>query len=236
VTFNSPEEKYAYVNEMFARIARRYDVMNKIITGGQDARWRKLVIQAANLPPAGGRLLDIATGTGDIAFEALRQHPHLALVVGGDFTLPMMLVGQRRARGRLVRWSGADALRLPFPDQQFDAVTSGFLLRNVVDVRQALREQARVCRPGGRVVALEIPRPADHLLGRLFRLYFHYVTPAVGGLISGHREAYKYLPSSADVFLRPEELKGVMESVGLKRVRYHMLMLHTVALHIGEKG
>ncbi len=234
MTFNSAEEKRSYVNEMFGRIAQRYDLMNKIMTAGQDARWRKLVIKAANLPSQ-GRLLDIATGTGDIAFEALRLHPDLSLAVGADFTLPMMQVGQSRNKGLPVRWSAADTLYLPFPDAHFDAVVSGFLLRNVVNVRQALLEQTRVCRSGGRVVILEIPRPADTLFGSLFKLYFHRVVPVVGGIISGQKDAYSYLPASADAFLRPDELKTEMERVGLRNVRYRMLMMNTVALHTGEK-
>jgi len=236
VTFSSPEEKRAYVNQMFARIARRYDLMNRIMTGGQDVRWRRLVVQAANLPAEGGRLLDIAAGTGDIAFEALRQRPRLAQVIAADFTLPMMRVGQRRAAGRPGCWHAADTLRLPYPDDFFDAVVSGFLLRNVVDVRRALAEQTRVCRPGGRVVALDVPRPADTFFGRLFQFYFHRIVPLVGGVISGQRDAYTYLPASADAFLRPDELQEVMEEVGLRRVRYRMLMFGTVALHVGEKG
>lgn len=220
---------------MFARIAERYDLMNKIMSVGQDVRWRRLVIEAANLPTNGGRLLDIATGTGDIAFEALHQQAEVDLVVGADFTLPMMHVGQQRAGHRPVQWSGADALNLPFPTEAFDAVVSGFLMRNVVDVPRALAEQTRVCRPGGRVVILEIPRPADTLFGQLFRLYFHHVVPVIGRIITGQKDAYTYLPSSADAFLRPEELKVAMEKAGLKDIRYQMLMMGTVALHIGEK-
>lgn len=235
MTFNSTEEKRAYVNDIFSRIADRYDLMNKLMTGGQDIRWRKLVIEAAHLPESGGSLLDIATGTGDIAFEALRGHPRLDRVVGADFTLPMMRVGRKRAAGRPVRWSAADTLCLPFPDNVFNAVVSGFLMRNVVNVSLALREQVRVCRPGGRVVILEIPQPPDNLWGRLFRLYFHRVVPAVGGLISGQADAYRYLPASAEAFLRPEALKMAMEQAGLVNVRYRMLMLSTVALHVGEK-
>ncbi|RME76227.1 MAG: class I SAM-dependent methyltransferase [Chloroflexi bacterium] len=239
MTFNSAAEKYTYVNQMFARIAHRYDLMNRVMTVGQDRRWRRLLVRQANLPP-GGRLLDIATGTGDIAFEALRQHPDLAQVVGADFTLPMMLVGRQRQQeqphtaGRL-SWSAADTLHLPFPDATFDAVASGFLMRNVVSVPQALAEQRRVCKPGGRVLVLEIPRPADTLFGRLFRFYFHQIVPRLGGLISGQPDAYAYLPASAEAFLRPEELQTVMEQVGLKEVRYTMLMFGTVALHVGVR-
>lgn len=235
MTFNSREEKRIYVNDMFARIAGRYDLMNKVMTGGQDRHWRKLVVKAAALPEKGGRLLDIATGTGDIAFEALHQRPALDLAVGADFTLPMMHVGQRRPHARLIRWIAADTLCLPFPDNYFDAVVSGFLLRNVVDVSQALAEQTRVCRPHGRVVALEIPQPADTAFGQAFKLYFHHVVPLVGGIISGQRDAYTYLPASADMFLRPEALKEKMLDVGLKNVYYRMLMFNTVALHVGEK-
>ncbi len=243
MTFNSPTEKKAYVNTMFARIARRYDLMNRVMTGGQDVRWRKLLVQRAQLP-AQGRLLDIATGTGDVAFEALKQHPSLAHVVGADFTLPMMRVGQERWQKKTdsiaqpvdqLSWSGADTLHLPFPENTFDAVASGFLMRNVTSVPQALAEQRRVCKKDGRVLVLDVPRPPDHLWGRLFRFYFHRVVPVVGGLITGQGDAYSYLPQSADAFLRPEELQAEMERVGLHEVRYTMLMFNTVALHVGVK-
>jgi demethylmenaquinone methyltransferase/2-methoxy-6-polyprenyl-1,4-benzoquinol methylase len=108
-------------------------------------------------------------------------------------------------------------------------------MRNVTNVAQALTEQTRVCKPGGRVLVLEIPRPADTLFGQLFRLYFHQVVPVLGGLISGQPEAYRYLPASADAFLRPAELQGEMEAAGLTGVRYQMLMFGTVALHVGTK-
>lgn len=223
---------------MFGQIAHRYDVMNRLMTAGQDTRWRKLLIEKAQLQP-GGKLLDIATGTGDIAFEALRRQPNLQQVVGADFTLPMMHVGQHRAAANecaaRLAWSGADTLHLPFPDNAFDAVASGFLMRNVVSVPQALADQTRVLKPGGRLLILEIPRPADTLWGAMFRLYFHNVVPLVGGVISGRQDAYRYLPASADAFLRPEELKSQMEQTGLQNVSYQMLMFNTVALHWGTK-
>lgn len=234
MTFNSASEKRQYVNTMFARIARRYDLMNRLMTGGQDVRWRQLMVREAALPPE-GYFLDIATGTGDVAFEALRQQPDLALVVGADFTLPMMHVGQIRAAGRRVRWAAADTLCLPFPDDTFDAVASGFLMRNVTDIAATLAEQRRVTRPGGRVLVLDVPRPPDTFWGGLFRFYFHQVVPRLGGFISGQGDAYAYLPRSADSFLRPDELAKVMEAVGLHHVRYRMLMLDTVALHMGIK-
>ncbi|MEW5958050.1 MAG: ubiquinone/menaquinone biosynthesis methyltransferase [Chloroflexota bacterium] len=242
MTFNTPTEKHQYVSRMFARIAHRYDLMNRVMTGGQDQRWRRLLVRQAQLPPR-GKLLDIATGTGDIAFEAVRQQPNLDQVVGADFSLPMMQVGRQRwqkfstngAQWAGVNWSGADTLHLPFPENTFDAVVSGFLMRNVTSVSQALAEQRRVCKPGGRVLVLEVPRPADTLWGSLFRLYFHRVVPVVGGFISGQKEAYAYLPASAEAFLRPEELKAKMEQAGLRQVNYTMLMFHTVALHAGLK-
>lgn len=244
MTFNSPTEKKEYVNTMFARIARRYDLMNRVMTGGQDVRWRKLMVQQAQLP-ARGKFLDIATGTGDVAFEALRQQPDLAHVIGADFTLPMMHVGQERwAKKSLTNnshplnqliWSGADTLHLPFPDNTFDAVASGFLMRNVTSITQALVEQRRVCKPGGRVLILDIPRPADTLFGHLFRFYFYHIVPVIGGIISGQQDAYRYLPQSADAFLRPDELKAEMGNVGLRDVKYTMLMFNTVALHVGVK-
>jgi demethylmenaquinone methyltransferase/2-methoxy-6-polyprenyl-1,4-benzoquinol methylase len=147
----------------------------------------------------------------------------------------MMRVGQMRAGRRPVRWTAADTLCLPFPDDTFDAVASAFLMRNVTDGAAALAEQRRVVHPGGRVLVLDVPRPPDTLWGGLFRIYFHQIVPRLGGLISGQTEAYSYLPRSADAFLRPAELAAVMEAVGLRQVRYQTLMLGTVALHVGIK-
>ncbi|HPO57410.1 MAG TPA: class I SAM-dependent methyltransferase, partial [Anaerolineaceae bacterium] len=140
-------DKAGYVREMFARIAPRYDLMNRLMTGGQDRAWRREVIARAGLQP-GQRLLDLGAGTGDLAFEALRRHPGVQ-VVAADFTPAMLQVGRKRPEPH-PGWAAADALRLPFPDESFDALVSGFLLRNVADLDQALAEQYRVLRPGGR--------------------------------------------------------------------------------------
>jgi demethylmenaquinone methyltransferase/2-methoxy-6-polyprenyl-1,4-benzoquinol methylase len=214
---------------MFTAIAPRYDLMNRLMTFGRDQVWRRTVVRLCALPP-GGRLLDVATGTGDIAYEALQKDP-TARPVGLDLTREMMLYG----RDKGIPFTEGDALALPFADATFDAVCSGFMMRNVIDVRVAFAEQARVVRPGGRVICLEITRPTWPLFRVLFDLYFFRFVPLVGGLISGQRDAYTYLPHSTLAFPRPSELGRIMASVGLRDVRYRTAMLGTVAFHWGTK-
>ncbi|GMQ77901.1 MAG: bifunctional demethylmenaquinone methyltransferase/2-methoxy-6-polyprenyl-1,4-benzoquinol methylase UbiE [Anaerolineae bacterium] len=227
------EARARYVQGMFARIARRYDLMNRLMTGGQDVRWRRKVIQQANLHED-GKLLDIATGTGEIAMEGLRKHPKI-LAIGGDFTFEMMVVGKQDPQRQGIKWTGADTLSLPFPDDLFDAVTSGFLMRNVVDVPGALREQTRVTKPGGRVVILESSPPKRNFLRPFIRLHLNYVIPALGQLITGHGDAYRYLPDSTQQFHSPESLADIMEQVGLRGVKYDLYMFGTIAIHSGRK-
>jgi demethylmenaquinone methyltransferase / 2-methoxy-6-polyprenyl-1,4-benzoquinol methylase len=226
-------ERAAYVQGMFARIAGRYDVMNRLMTGGRDGAWRRTVIRWAQLGPT-ARLLDVATGTGDILIEALKQHPG-ALVIGSDFTFEMMRAGQGKSGAEKIRWNAADALRLPYPDNTFDAVTSGFGVRNFIDRERAFREQLRVVKPGGRVICLEISKPPKNLLRPFFLFFFNRIVPLVGGLISGQRDAYTYLPQSVNAFLTPDELKAIMEHAGLRDVKYRRLMMGTVAVHVGSK-
>ena len=226
-------EKPRFVRDMFARIAPRYDLLNRLMTGGQDVRWRREVIRRARLQP-GHRVLDIGAGTGDLAAEARRQQPR-AWVVAADFTLPMMQVGRQRPQTRGVRWLAADALRLPFPAGVFDAVVSGFLLRNVADVVQALREQYRVLRPGGRIVILETTRPPGGLLGALVRVHFRWGIPTLGRLFAGDAQAYRYLPASSEHFLSAPQLAGHLAAVGFRQVGYRKRMLGTVAVHWAEK-
>src|SRR5512145_629962 len=153
------QERATYVQNMFTRIAKRYDLMNRLMTGGQDTRWRKQVIQLARLRN-NARLLDLGTGTGDLAREAITQFPR-AKVIAADFTLEMMRVGQKRGP---LNFSSADALCLPFQDWSFDAVVSGFLMRNVIDLQKALQEQYRVLKKGGRMVILDTTRPKKNML------------------------------------------------------------------------
>ena len=233
MTHLSGPERAAYVRNMFARIAQRYDTMNRLMSVGQDVAWRRSVIVAAGLPPR-ARILDVATGTGDMLIEALKRHPD-ARAMGSDFTFEMMQVGQSKRGAERIRWCAADALRLPFEDASFDAVTSGFGVRNFVDRETAFREQRRVLKPEGKVVCLEISKPPRNLLRPFFLLYFNRLVPVVGGFISGQRDAYTYLPQSVNEFLTPDELATIMQRAGLRNVTYRRLMMGTVAIHVGTR-
>jgi demethylmenaquinone methyltransferase / 2-methoxy-6-polyprenyl-1,4-benzoquinol methylase len=191
------------------------------------------VIRRAALPPQ-GNLLDLGAGTGDLSREALQQYPGCHPVTA-DFTLEMMLAGKRRPESAPLRWLGADALHLPFPDESFDAAVSGFLLRNVSDVPQALAEQRRVLRPGGRIVILDTTRPQRNLLTPLINIHFHYVIPTLGKLITGEGEAYTYLPDSTENFLYAEQLAERMSIAGFRQVGFRRRMLATIAIHWGTK-
>jgi demethylmenaquinone methyltransferase/2-methoxy-6-polyprenyl-1,4-benzoquinol methylase len=230
-------ERTKYVRAMFAHIARRYDLMNWLMTAGQDTAWRRQVIQRAALP-AGGKLLDLGTGTGDLVFEALRQQPDCR-PLAADLTIEMMQVGRirhsRRGDVGLIEWCAVDALRLPFSTEQFDAVVSGFLLRNVPDVRQALAEQARVLKPGGWLVALDTTRPRPSLLSPLVRLHLRLVIPLLGRLVTGQPDAYRYLPDSTRGFLSAEQLAACLGEAGLIEVGFQARMFGTVAVHWGKK-
>jgi demethylmenaquinone methyltransferase/2-methoxy-6-polyprenyl-1,4-benzoquinol methylase len=229
----APEEKATYVRTMFGRIARRYDALNRLMTLGRDRAWRQEAVQRTAIP-SGGRALDVACGTGDLALEVHRQVED-ARVVGIDFTPEMLAQASRRGEGAGVEWVLADALRLPFADNSFDGIVSAFALRNVTSIPTAFAEMRRVARPGGRVANLEIAQPRLPLFRRLFSLYFYRVVPWLGGLISGQRDAYTYLPYSLGAFISPAEIAGVMQQAGWEGVRFWRRMLGTVALHRGQK-
>ena len=244
-------EKAAYVNRMFADIAHRYDLMNRLITGGQDASWRRKVIELCQLPP-GGRLLDVGTGTGDIAYEASRAHPD-SEVVGCDFTYEMMTVGQKKKHEGVLRCGGGDTLKrvqfvqgdglsLPFADRYFDAVASGFLLRNVTDIDTCLAEQRRVTKNGGRMVCLETSPPPQSVLTPLLRFYMLRVIPVLGQLVAAssgapmqptYSAAYQYLPQSTVAFLPPQQMGRRMALAGFRHVSFLPMMFGTVAIYVG---
>lgn len=228
----SGNQRGQYVQAMFARIAPHYDRMNRLMTAGQDVHWRQEVIQRTELPP-GGRLLDLGAGTGDLAAEAQRQFPG-SQVVAADFTLEMMQCG-RTLKDASLAWSGADALHLPFANQSFDAVVSGYLLRNVSNLSQVLDEQRRVLKPGARLVALDTTRPPRSLLSPLINFHLHTIIPTLGRLLTGEAEAYTYLPDSTQEFLSAEQLEARLVDAGFHQVGFRRLMFGTMAIHWGIK-
>jgi len=234
MTHLSGQARAKYVQGMFARIASRYDLMNRLMTFGQDRYWRREVIQRAKLLQTGGYVLDLGAGTGDLGIEVVNQQPTI-IPVEVDFTIEMMRVGQARPEAETLRWTAADALNLPFPDNAFDAVISGFLLRNVIDLPQALREQYRVIKPGGHIVTLDTTRPKKSPLTPLVRFHMHAVIPALGRLISGQDDAYVYLPESSEEFVSAEELVAHMAAAGFVEIAYRRMSFGTIAIHWGRK-
>jgi demethylmenaquinone methyltransferase / 2-methoxy-6-polyprenyl-1,4-benzoquinol methylase len=220
----------AYVQSMFTKIAKRYDLMNRLMTGGQDIRWRKMVLKLAQLDNSAS-LLDLGTGTGDLAREALGQFPH-ARVIAADFTLEMMRVGKKTSP---LDFSTADALRLPFGNSIFDAVVSGFLMRNVIDLKQALAEQYRVLKNGGRIVVLDTTRPKRNILSPFIWIHMHVIIPTLGSLLTGVGEAYRYLPETTEGFVTAETMSARMTEAGFKNVNFRRLMFGTIAIHWAEK-
>lgn len=218
------------VRAMFTRIAGHYDLMNTLMTAGRHHAWRRAVARAVATAPA-GPVLDLATGTGDLAHAIARQSPG-RLLVGADFSEAMLRRARVKLRSTRASLLAADALALPFPARTFACVTSAFLLRNLENLERGLAEMRRVTRPGGRVVTFDIVRPETPVWDTLFGLYFHRVVPAIGALVAGDRHAYTYLPDSVDRFPRPAALADLMRAAGLHDVQWRTLGLGTVALHV----
>jgi demethylmenaquinone methyltransferase/2-methoxy-6-polyprenyl-1,4-benzoquinol methylase len=214
---------------MFDRIAGVYDVMNSVMTAGLHHRWRQRAADLAMVTP-GARALDVATGTGDLAVELARRVAPGGEVVGSDFSEGMLERARRKSPD--VRWEQANALALPYADDGFDAATVGFGARNFSDLEQGLREMARVVRPGGRVVVLEITTPTKPPLSTFFSLWFDRIVPLLGRA-TGEDQAYTYLPSSVKRFPGPQELGAVMHGVGLRDVRWILTAGGIIALHSG---
>jgi demethylmenaquinone methyltransferase/2-methoxy-6-polyprenyl-1,4-benzoquinol methylase len=222
---------------MFAGIARRYDLLNHLLSANIDRRWRRLV--AAKLRPAlvaGTHTLDVACGTGDLALTLSEAGE--ARVTGLDFCRPMLEVASRKARERQRRipFVEADALRLPFAAETFDVVTIAFGLRNLASIEGGLGELFRVLRPGGKVAILEFSRPVVPGFRALFQFYFSRVLPRIGGLVSGSRGAYEYLPDSVSRFPDQKRLAELMREAGFAEVTYQNLTGGIAALHLGTRS
>jgi len=235
----SQEEASRQVREMFSRIAPRYDLLNHLLSGQMDRLWRART--ARELKPILERpdalVLDLCCGTGDLAFSLQRQAK--ARILGADFSHTMLVRACEKARA----WDGAapmpfleaDALRLPFADGSFDLVTSAFGFRNLANYEDGLREIFRVLKPGGTLGILEFSEPAPGLMGDAYRFYTRRVLPVIGGWISGDASAYSYLPKSVARFFRPDEFASVLSKVGYTQVRYHLMTLRSVALHLAVR-
>jgi len=225
------------VREMFAGIASRYDLLNHLLSGNTDKRWRRLV--ARKLQPAlsvdGARALDVACGTGDLALALAAVTK--ARIVGTDFCRPMLEIATRKASTNVseIPFIEGDALKLPFADEAFNAVSIAFGLRNLSNVEEGLRELRRVLKPSGRVAILEFSRPVVPGFRALFQFYFTRVLPKLGGIISGSRGAYEYLPDSVSRFPDQKRLAAMMRETGFEEVEYQNLTGGIAALHLGTR-
>lgn len=224
---------------MFGGIAARYDLMNRLMTMGLDRRWRRVAARETALAP-GDRALDVCCGTGDLSFSLVDGCPRCA-VIGLDFTPEMVALARQKAEVRVrlgrpapLEFVAGDLLDLPFPDGDFDAVTVGWGVRNVPDVRRAFEEMARVTRPGGRVVCLESTMAPEGLSRRFHSIWMGRVVPLAGRVVTGGASAYAYLPASVEAFPRVEALAGIMAAAGLVDIRYRRFGLGAVAIHVGE--
>ena len=233
------QEASSQVREMFTRIAPRYDLLNHLLSAQMDRLWRART--ARELKPILDRpdaiVLDLCCGTGDLALSLARHAK--AQIIGADFSHTMLVRARQKAANangaKTLPFVEADALRLPFAGESFDLLTTAFGFRNLANYEGGLREAFRVLRPGGTLAILEFTEPAPGFMGDAYRFYTRKILPKIGGIISGDTEAYSYLPKSVKRFFLPDELSALMISVGYRPVRYRLMTLGSVALHIAVR-
>ena len=229
MTPNEPSKQAEQVRAMFTQIAGRYDLMNRLMSFGQDVFWRRKMMSRINFPPR-AVVLDLGAGTGDLSREVRRLADDVS-IIAADFTLDMLEAGKE---WQSISRCNADAMRLPFENNRFDVVVSGFLVRNVESVEQTLAEMVRVLKPGGQLLILDMTRPRSKVLAPFIRFYLNRVVPLLGTLVTSQKEAYTYLPDSTQSFLKAEELAKKMKTSGLQNVDFETLNFGTVAIHRGN--
>lgn len=225
------------VRQMFDDISGRYDLLNRVLSLGIDRRWRRFAVSQLSIPK-NGRVLDIATGTCDVALEIAAQTDPSVLIVGEDFTQGMLVQGQAKLQqsqhGSRIMLVNAPCEAIPHPDDSFDGVTIAFGIRNVVDRQAGLREMVRVLKPGGRAVILEFSHPKNELFRKLYYLYFQKILPAIGGLLS-KRDAYQYLPDSVLEFPAQADFATMMSEAGFAPVQFTDLTFGIATVYVGDK-
>jgi demethylmenaquinone methyltransferase/2-methoxy-6-polyprenyl-1,4-benzoquinol methylase len=242
---SAPDNPHAWpdkadrVRRMFASVAPTYDLLNHLASANIDKSWRRRAVQLSQLPE-NAAVLDLCTGTGDLALAYCCAEPPPARVIGTDFCAPMLQIGREKAAGHAhggrLNFLEADALRLPFADGTFDVVSCAFGLRNLSSTQAGLNECFRVLRPGGRAVILEFTLPTSPLLRILYQLYFQTVMPFAATVISGDRTgAYRYLPKSVNSWPSPTELEAQFRAAGFTQVDHHLLTFGIAAVHRGRK-
>ena len=232
------DKSEARVQDMFSQIAPRYDFMNHLLSLGTDVYWRWRTVRKVR-PVGEAPILDLCTGTGDLALAFGRATRGKTPIVGADFCQPMLEIGRVKAQrvgAGQITFVEADAQRLPFPDDEFQIVSVAFGLRNVTDTDRGLREMVRVCRPGGRVAVLEFSMPRWQPFRYFYGLYFRHVLPRIGQLLArNRRDAYNYLPESVGEFPSGEALAQRMRAAGAREVHYYPLTLGVATLYVGTK-
>jgi len=229
------EDRAPKVREMFSRLARRYDLVNDVMSFGMHRIWKRQTVRLAlSGAPQNARVLDLCCGSGDLCFLAEEQGAEA--VFGADFTLPMLAVAKRRRQegGRRSRFIQADALRLPFRDGSFDVLTIGYGLRNVADIPAALLEMRRVLAPGGRAVVLDFGKPDNAIASSLYFGYLKTMMPAVGWIFHGDPQTYLYIPASLERYPAQRGVESLMREAGFTDVRYENRLLGTMGLNVGE--
>ena len=236
--FYEGQGKEEYIQNIFTVIAKRYDLMNSLLSFNQDRYWRKTAVGACRIKP-GQSVLDIGCGTGKLSLELAKSLTPAGLITGVDICSSMLEVARKNLDktpyGSHVKLIQENALNLSFADEIFDVVISGFLLRNTADHQKALREMIRVLKPGGRIVTLELSMPNKAPFSSIYSFYFNYLLPWIGRAGTGTKSPYRYLPASVRVYPGPDSICQMLKSEGLRNVNYTTLSWGIAVIHVGEK-